>query len=78
MISVRNTMGMNMHESKCVLAQAYGFVEVFAGFGWISAYMRANGRGVASMDILYGETMGPGEQNRWDLTTDAGFLKPCL
>ena len=52
--------------------QAYGFLEVFSGDGWVSKCMRANGIPTASFDIRLGHPK-PGKLDAMDILTDAGF-----
>ena len=49
--------------------EAYSFVELFCGEGWVSKVMRAGGHGVASLDIRLGEGF-QGKENACDLLTD--------
>ena len=56
-------------------AQAYDYVELFAGRGWVCDSMAMSGKATARFDILFGEPE-PNKQNNMDLTTDSGFL--CL
>lgn len=58
---------------KCVWLEAYTFVELFCGEGWVSRIMRTSGCCTASLDIRLA-TAREGKQNPFDLTTDAGFL----
>lgn len=55
-----------------LMNEAYSFVELFCGEGWVSKVMRAGGHGVASLDIRLGEGK-PGKENAFDLLTDSGF-----
>ena len=52
--------------------QAYSFIEVFAGAGWISTCMKSAGHSVASFDILYGQPK-EGKQDCMDFLSDSGF-----
>ena len=54
-------------------AQAYDYVELFAGRGWVCDSMAMSGKATARFDILLGEPE-PAKQNNMDLTTDSGFL----
>ena len=53
--------------------QAYGFVELFAGAGWISRCMRNANIPTASFDIEYSRDVDPDKQDHMDLCTAAGF-----
>ena len=55
-----------------IVWEAYSFVEIFAGAGWVSTCMRDSGKATCSLDILAGEPL-EGKQNPWDLLSDAGF-----
>lgn len=57
----------------CVWLEAYTFVELFCGEGWVSRVMRTSGCCTASLDIRLGIARD-GKQNPFDLTTDSGFL----
>lgn len=52
--------------------QAYSFLELFSGKGWVTKLMKVNGIASASFDISYGEPV-PGKQDAMDLLSDAGF-----
>jgi len=54
------------------LRKAYGCIEVFAGAGWVTKVMRANGVATASFDIQLGNPL-PGKQDAMDMLTDPGF-----
>ena len=54
------------------MCKAYGCIEVFAGVGWITKVMRANGVATASFDIELGQKI-PGKQDAMDMLTDPGF-----
>ena len=54
-------------------AQAYGFVELFAGAGWASKCVKNSGVPTASMDIQYKLDVDPKHENCMDLCTDSGF-----
>ena len=53
--------------------QAYGFLEVFSGDGWVSKCMRANNIPTASFDIRFGDGPKPGKMDPMNLLSDAGF-----
>ena len=53
--------------------QAYGFLEVFSGDGWVSKCMRANNIPTASFDIRFGDGPKPGKMDTMNLLSDAGF-----
>ena len=55
------------------LAEAYTFMELYAGEAWVSHCMRAGGHPTASLDILFGSAEN-GKQNCFDLLSDSGFL----
>ena len=59
---------------KCL--EAFGFVEIFSGHGWVSRIMRTGGYPTASLDIWMGHAVPDSKQNHYDLTTDSGFLCP--
>ena len=57
-----------------ICLQAYGFLEVFSGDGWVSKCVRANAIPTASFDIrLGGSFLKPGKMDPMDLLSDAGF-----
>ena len=53
-------------------SQAYDFMEVFSGMGWLTRTMGSSGKATAAFDILLGSPE-PGKQDVMDLTTDSGF-----
>ena len=55
--------------------EAYGFIEVFSGDGWISRCMRTYGVPTAAFDVKLGTLGAPkvGKQNAMDLLSDSGF-----
>lgn len=64
--------------------QAYDFVELFAGKGFVSACVKGAGFSTASLDITYHQAL-PQKQNFMDVLTPAGmallmkiFLKDFL
>ncbi len=52
--------------------QAYGFIEVFSGEGFLANCIKANGVPVARFDIRLGQPQ-PGKQDPMNLLDDAGF-----
>lgn len=59
--------------SAVLFDQAYGFVELFAGAGWISRCMRNANITTASFDIEYTKHVERNKQDHMDLCTAAGF-----
>ena len=53
--------------------QAYGFLEVFSGDGWVSKCVKANSIPTASFDIRLGGVPNPGKMDPMNLLSDAGF-----
>lgn len=56
----------------CSHSQAYGFIEIFSGQGWVTKHMKANGVPSASFDIDLGKPV-EGKQDAMDILTDPGF-----
>lgn len=56
----------------CFPMQAYGFIEVFSGEGFLANCIKANGVPVARFDIRLGQPQ-PGKQDPMNLLDDAGF-----
>ena len=52
--------------------QAYDFIELFSGEGWLTRTLGAAGKSTAAFDILLGNPE-PGKQDVMDLTTPSGF-----
>lgn len=59
----------NWHKTR---PEAYGFLEFFCGYGWVSTVMRSQDVPTASFDVDLGVTR-EGKQNNMDLLTPAGF-----
>ena len=57
-------------------AQNYDFIELFAGYGWVSKCMKRCGLCVAAFDIDYGAPL-PQRQDSMNLLSDAGFAFLC-
>ena len=57
------------------LCQAFDYVELFAGRGWVTDTMASSGCAVAKLDILFHDPK-QNKQNFMDLTTDSGFWPP--
>lgn len=55
-----------------VFGEAYGFLELFSGTGWVTKQFKAEGIPTASFDILLGDAV-PGKQDAMNLLSDAGF-----
>lgn len=56
----------------CFPMQAYGFIDVFSGEGFLANCIKANGVPVARFDIRLGQPQ-PGKQDPMNLLDDAGF-----
>lgn len=52
--------------------EAYGFIEVFSGKGFVSKHMRVNGIPTAAFDLELGKPL-PGKQDAMDILSDSGF-----
>ena len=59
--------------SKSERYEAYGFVEFFAGQGWVTRCIRNRGVPAASFDLEYAKDVKADKQNHMDLTTPAGY-----
>ncbi len=53
--------------------EAYGFIEFFAGYGWVTRCIRNLGVPAASFDLDYLKDVNPDKQNYMDLTSPAGY-----
>jgi len=54
--------------------QAYGFLEIFSGAGWVTKCMKANGVASAAFDVTYGSDFYmEGKQDAMNILSDAGF-----
>ena len=52
--------------------EAYGFIEVFSGAGWVTKCMQANGIASCKFDINLSQPI-EGKQDAMNILTDAGF-----
>ena len=55
--------------------EAYGFIEIFSGTGWVTKQMKAEGIPTASFDMNLGDPL-PNKQDAMDILSDSGFALP--
>ena len=58
-----------------VSSEAYGFIEIFSGAGWVSKQMKADGIPTATFDVMLGQPL-PNKQDAMDILSDSGFALP--
>ena len=59
------------------LAQAYRFIELFAGVGNVSRMMKYANVACASCDLAYAQHLKHKDVNPMDLCTSPGFAQLC-